>query len=399
MHLVILSLKYPFGLGEAFLHEEVLYLSQHFEKITIIPSKSDGEKRPLPDNVHCLDCVGEDEKILNVFLKYPVTFFKVFLRELIHNPHRIKYLKYWKSFVGHCAADLRGYESLKALIASHNLQSCLFYDYWFTNKSLSLAKLKRKKTIRKFILRAHRFDLYDDVQYEETVPFRMNRLKYADRIFTISRHGKDYLDRRAGKYCDKIQCSYLGVKQASKIILEKSSEELLIVSCGRLIPSKQSHKMPMLLQNHKGTKLKWVHFGDGPLKEELLKNVELLSPSVSFEFKGEVPNQVILDFYKSNYVDLFVSLSLSEGIPVSIMEAMMHGIPVLAYGVNGVPEIVSDNTGWSLSPEQNISDINISFNIEEQTKLNRERIRDLTIRKFDSEINYRSFLNELNQIH
>ena len=56
-------------------------------------------------------------------------------------------------------------------------------------------------------------------------------------------------------------------------------------------------------------------------------------------------NFEILDFYKNNYIDLFINLSYSEGIPVSIMEAMSYSIPTLATNVGGVSELVNEDNG------------------------------------------------------
>jgi glycosyltransferase involved in cell wall biosynthesis len=55
-------------------------------------------------------------------------------------------------------------------------------------------------------------------------------------------------------------------------------------------------------------------------------------------------------YYSINTVDLFINVSSSEGVPVSIMEAMSFGIPVIATAVGGTPEIVSEKTGWLIEP-------------------------------------------------
>jgi glycosyltransferase involved in cell wall biosynthesis len=51
-------------------------------------------------------------------------------------------------------------------------------------------------------------------------------------------------------------------------------------------------------------------------------------------------NERVLQHYRSEPVDLLVLLSRSEGLPVSIQEALAHGIPVLATDVGGVAEAV-----------------------------------------------------------
>ena len=55
-------------------------------------------------------------------------------------------------------------------------------------------------------------------------------------------------------------------------------------------------------------------------------------------------------------VDLFVLVSKNEGLPMSIVEAMSYGIPVLATKVGGIPEIVEDGyNGFFVQNEQDIS--------------------------------------------
>ena len=59
-----------------------------------------------------------------------------------------------------------------------------------------------------------------------------------------------------------------------------------------------------------------------------------------------VSNEKILEYYSQNYVDLFINVSDNEGIPVSIMEAMSAGIPVVATDVGGTSEIVNEKNGY-----------------------------------------------------
>ena len=50
-----------------------------------------------------------------------------------------------------------------------------------------------------------------------------------------------------------------------------------------------------------------------------------------------------MDFYASAPIDCFIQLSSTEGLPVSIMEALSFGIPVIATDVGGVSELISRN--------------------------------------------------------
>ena len=54
---------------------------------------------------------------------------------------------------------------------------------------------------------------------------------------------------------------------------------------------------------------------------------------------------------------MFINVSSTEGIPVSIMEAMSFGIPVIATAVGGTPEIVNNENGYLLSKDPSAKEL------------------------------------------
>ena len=53
-------------------------------------------------------------------------------------------------------------------------------------------------------------------------------------------------------------------------------------------------------------------------------------------------NQDVIEKYYSNST-VFVMASISEGLPMVLLEAMKHGIPCIAYKINGTEDIITDD--------------------------------------------------------
>jgi glycosyltransferase involved in cell wall biosynthesis len=63
---------------------------------------------------------------------------------------------------------------------------------------------------------------------------------------------------------------------------------------------------------------------------------------------GDTPLNEIIAAYVSTPFDVFINTSRSEGIPVSLMEAMSCGIPCIAPKVGGIPELIDGKSGGKL---------------------------------------------------
>ena len=87
--------------------------------------------------------------------------------------------------------------------------------------------------------------------------------------------------------------------------------------------------------------------GDGPLLTDAQALASALGIESRVKFLGARPDVPEL-LTKS---DLFVLASRFEGLPISVIEAMRAGLPVVASSVGGVPELVNSDTGILVPPE------------------------------------------------
>jgi sugar transferase (PEP-CTERM/EpsH1 system associated) len=115
---------------------------------------------------------------------------------------------------------------------------------------------------------------------------------------------------------------------------------------GRLDPVKNQEALleafARLRQRHAGLRL--VIVGDGPLRGHLQSRARSLGVAGDVTFTGSRTDtpELLRSF------DVFVLPSVNEGISNTILEAMACGVPVVASGVGGNPELVVDGACGSL---------------------------------------------------
>jgi len=130
------------------------------------------------------------------------------------------------------------------------------------------------------------------------------------------------------------------------------NNNLLFVSIARMSPQKdhfsliQAFSLAVSHNNH----LRILLVGDGPLRQELEARVRLMGLGDKVRFLGIRTD--IAEILAA--ADVFVLSSLWEGNPLSVMEAMAAGKPVIATAVGGVPELVQDGINGILVPPGNV---------------------------------------------
>jgi glycosyltransferase involved in cell wall biosynthesis len=88
--------------------------------------------------------------------------------------------------------------------------------------------------------------------------------------------------------------------------------------------------------------------GDGPKRHQLAADIELLGLSDAVQLLGTRSD--VVDLLADS--DVFVLSSRSECLPMSVIEAMAAGLPVVASAVGGVPELVEHGrTGIVVPPD------------------------------------------------
>ncbi|MFT3852370.1 MAG: glycosyltransferase [Ilumatobacteraceae bacterium] len=115
-----------------------------------------------------------------------------------------------------------------------------------------------------------------------------------------------------------------------------------LVCVGRLSPEKGHHGLIDAFATVVGTgrRATLALIGDGPERPAIVAQIERLGLGDVVELRDRLPERETLEVVAAS--DVLVLASFMEGLPVSLMEALALGRPVVAPRVAGVPELVVD---------------------------------------------------------
>lgn len=232
-----------------------------------------------------------------------------------------------------------------------DITNTVYYTFWYSTGTMALVLEKQKHPEMKIATRAHGYDLYNERQPCGQL-FKSFMDPYIDFIGFISRTGRDYyLQHFAVKENqDAYRVCYLGVPDNGLNPGATDGAPMELFSCSNVIPLK---RVELLVQaiSLLNFPVHWYHAGNGESFEKVTALChELLDskPNVKWEMPGAIPNTEVVKYYQQQHVDLFLTSSETEGLPVSIMEAYSYGVPVAATAVGGIPEMVNLGTGYLL---------------------------------------------------
>lgn len=132
--------------------------------------------------------------------------------------------------------------------------------------------------------------------------------------------------------------------------LKLPSDAVVVGTVGRLDPVKDQagliRSFATVLAEHPEAYL--IIAGDGPCREDLTRLAVDLGVGRRVRLLGDCPDVPLV----LSAMDLFVLPSIAEGMSNTVLEAMAAGLPVIATGVGGNPELVEEGTTGRLVPPQ-----------------------------------------------
>lgn len=348
---------YPYGKGEKpFIDPEVNALKDIYE-LTIVSYASPEkiEDKPsftkLDEKIKNIRIQISDSKASKLFGAILAFFDPKWIRELISIlKTRQKIISRIKESLSFYICAKKIYRWIKKTGILDSTENSIVYSFWNTTYALALCWYKERYGKFRLVSRIHGYDLFNErVKRGQRQPFKCYMDSAEDMVFFASEDGYNYYVNyfAEDKNSEKYRVLRLGVPELKLSGELAKSDCFELVSCSNLIPLKRVDLIIRTLAELPDfVKIKWTHFGTGALQPELEELAARMlgdKTNISYEFAGFIENDKLLRRYCSMYVDCFITTSSSEGLPVSIMEAMSAGIPIIATNVGGMAEEVSEN--------------------------------------------------------
>ncbi len=273
-------------------------------------------------------------------------------------------MRYFKQMLYYLGADSLIRPYVNKVIKDNRNSEITIMSTWFGSCAYTAARMKKKFPFIKAVSLAHSYEIL--VTRNEYIPYFFVNFKhrYLDGIYFISKKMRQLYFEGTGvssqEFMSKTHISYLGSYKNQDILNERTKNSFHICTCSRLIPLKRIGLLIDALADWNDGTIHWTHIGNGELYDEYVNRsneVMKINPMVTINFIGRKSNKDVKNFYEENPVDLFLNLSTIEGVPISIMEAISYGIPIIATDVGGTKEIVTEETGFLLSSTISKDDI------------------------------------------
>jgi len=300
--------------------------------------------------------------------------------------------------------ELFNYHLIKALAVNHNLWIITSCSINFNQKNINLVKINPKKIgSRKLsIIFEHSkniLKLRDKVEIIH-VPYTSRSWLYACYIplikklyglrYILSLHGGAMLPWRP-KFLHKFLFQHAGAIIAVSDTMkreyeQRSGKEITVIP--PVIPFKKSAKTKIELKKKYGFyenekiilslgsikkikgsdiilnaffllgknyierhSVKIIFVGDGIMRRNLEDNVKKCGFEKYINFLGSIKHEEVPDIYK--LADIYIIASLYEGTPLSLLEAMFNGLPIIGSDVRGINNIILDGENGLLFEKNN----------------------------------------------
>lgn len=197
--------------------------------------------------------------------------------------------------------------------------------------------------------------------FEPTLLALREKVKYAKFIVCISNYCKSQMMLFSdSEDWHKLKIVHCGIDLNSYTIAPQQEKQpdrpVKLLYVGRLAAEKG---VPVLLRSlialkNEGYQFHLTLLGDGPERTALEAEVKTHGLDQMVQFGGFASQETVRATLQAS--DVFVLPSFAEGVPVSLMEAMACGVPVIGTNVGGVTELIEHGvSGLVVAPSDEVA--------------------------------------------
>jgi len=163
-----------------------------------------------------------------------------------------------------------------------------------------------------------------------------------------------------------------------------------ILFVGRFVPAKDLivlvEAFSEILDIHPDAEL--ILVGDGPLMSRIESKIEQIGISDNVRLPGYVANEHLPKYYCG--ADVFALSSRSENHPITLMEAMSCGTPVVAPDIGWIPQMITDNQDGKIVPQGDAGELANAIDYILEDKNRREKMGEEGRRRAEEEFEWRT---------
>ena len=344
MRIVYVTAGLPYSSGkEEFFIPEITELTRRGHRLLIVPRQKMGfihspEARELLGMARALPLLtpGTAYAALSEFCKRPVTC----LRDL--------WTACSKGEVVKCAKNLAVFpKALWLARVAREFGAEHIHVQWL-GTTASMALVAHHITGISWSVTAHRWDIADNSLLEEKirdasfVRFISNKsMRLAQSLCSFDIGGRSFV-------------LHLGVRMPEGEFPPAVGLAASRLVCpANMIPVKGHEHLlrAIAILKERGVGCELLLAGDGPLRKDLEKMVHSIGVSDTVRFVGRLPHDELLSLYRKGEIGAVVLPSVDlgggehEGIPICLVEAIAHGVPVISTETGGIPELLAGGCG------------------------------------------------------
>lgn len=410
MILLLFTTSYPYdhATEQTFLKGEVEILRKRFERVVLVPRIAQGNLLPVPDGVEVNTSFARSFTFARrACTSFFALFSKDFYQDIKNHPRASLSPSYVRRLFSFLAGAILTRNWIQNWLKEQNVSAAdvIGYTFWFDEISMGIGLAKGTHPALRVVSRAHGYDLYEE--YYGIWPCRPRAIALLDGLFADSDIGENYLREKYPQFNEKYGTALLGVTEPGGLSKPSGDGVLRLVSCSILNPIKRIDLLfegvVMASQMRPQQSIEWTHFGGGDTRQGYINRIASgFPPNAKGFFPGYQTQRDLIRTYLTKPVDIFINVSSTEGTPVSIMEAISCGIPIIATAVGGNVEIVSEKNGFLLSanptPEEIAEALLRVCDQREEMLKKRQGSRQIWSERYNEATNFEAFAQKLVEI-